>query len=1467
LAIDLVTLNNKSLKRFLLFFSQICVVMIVNGQTYWRIDPQNEWTGTDTNWNNLQQSNAVITAGNFTQPNLIKSDGGSSSVSFVCLSGFKYNSSTAMQGSGTGVFSDLVENHGWYFSNGAQFKFTGLNNSKYYTVYILVASWHYEGGTASFSAGDRTSTITSTALNVGDRASFPNWENDPSLNSMINIAPKSGSIALTMYLTGYGAIEAIILKEQAAFWVPTNPTAPTNQITNDDANTFDFTYNPSYSSSSLYNYTLDSGWTWHALRTKPLVVNNVSIKKGYVGVRVKDMNGNGAGLPLWSDKDYTITSPTISPSVITMKIVLSGKPEWTTKLVAASLKYNKYGRYGMTMDDRGLTVRELAAYITGGKSPTNGQTYAGKTFTDGANVNGHTIKWTGSIASNAYNNDTLTDASNTGYGLTFKQMNPLIVQGWNLLDHSAFHGLAGATPTALGFNNFMDAAQNRNYHFRKLAELGTQYVMRYGVVPTNDPNYHSAWEQLGYPGGSSQGTHDGYPHTYNAHNVTNWIKDRSYKVHLRYFSDLTSNHAFTDWNQWYSSVNDLVSVSNAKNHFSTEIGMHTVEIDSVIKMMNYAATQFGDNIWVCGLQEFMEYFETAQLSNIKQRINGDTLIVTIDQSFLNDEIRWRDMSFLLSSNKTISSVTVIGADDYSYNTTTGLINVYKKKNTGYSTPPNAWGTGFAFNSRIPLKTYDVYMDNNYDRLPEEMIDGDTATRYSPKVTGSFIYTPYDFVVDLQDWGAIVKQVKIRVNAGGVYTTKVLLTRNDNETEDSIGVFSNQATNKWLTFSLKDSTQKYVASRVILRTDNPSEGFGNEIRVFGDYMPYGVEQKFTQRKTPLKYELGANLHWWSLTNNVTGQDVATVFEKLDTLKLYSVRNYGDTWDYQNEDGSLWSFNPVQQGWREEQMEQHLKSIVPEMKYFSVMHGQPRSVVSSWDKQDSSQMMKAVVTELKSLGYGYNVKARVYWTSGFGTVGRDKVQGRAWVNPLSGTGIKKMSDSWQVIPRPDQLPFVLTWGIPNGHGYKVGDTLLFTTRRASTLPITYTGNLSRQNPTTWDTLAKLAYGWGSRKGKNPKATLMPVTGGNVPLVATNTSDWLEQMNEPDKSWVGYDDYMNGADLAAAWSKGYDNNKVFSTILGLKNADTAMKYSSSGLAVNASYPMRGEDYWSKVHRGNRPKTDVGVQPMTWKARTFGWVDHPYDIIQFHNYSYTGGSNQYAGNIQSGLPLELSGAIISLKDFNLFRNKYAPYASNDVGEWGYDRSQYSTMNAPNIDNHHADEVRAAWALRTMLVYNANGVDYAQWYRLLGEHSGDDTISRTQFETMNLILDSLGNGQFIRINSVGYAFAQLHELGDYIYDSTLRDDSVYCYRFKKGSDYLYTIWGVESSPNIARWKDEKAIFHERKGEYKLPLQKGSRVVIRKPQKIGSSMSSQTMVVQARGLLIPYGLVPTFIQVVRLSLK
>lgn len=1153
--------------------------------------------------------------------------------------------------------------------------------------------------------------------------------------------------------------------------------------------------------------------------------------------------------------------PILGQAQITIKITLNGSPDWNTKLAPAHLKYNKYARFGVTVDDRQTTGLDLAAYYTGGVSPAMNKSYPGHTFTDGANVKAKKIPWTGSVATNAwYNMDSTLDCDVNKGTMNWQQVKTMVNRNWSLLDHGAFHGIGLPGPSALHFNTLMNAAANRNYTFRKLAELGDEYVLRCGVVPTNDPDYHSAWEQLGYTGGSSEATDDGYPNTVPAWqnfglvNVTNWINDNRYKVHLRHFKDLQAG--FNSSEDFLGATMALCSKMNPVINYSLEHGLHNATMDTIQKVIDSFYNNSHDHIWVCGLQEFYEYFETIQQTHIVQSLAGNVLTVTLDQSLLPEDQRWRDMSLLLNSTATIKNVEVKGADDYSYNTETGLINIYKKKTKGFSSPPNYNATGFVFNNKMPLELNDFYIDNNYDNKPVELIDGNTSTQFHARFYDhDMIYTPYEVTVDLSDYGAVINKIRMYVGGENNYHTTVLLVRNDNEQEVSIGSFPGSISNQWIDFTITGN--KFVASRLILRSDH-TNGFGNELEVYADYLPY-KEQTYPHRHAPLGQMLGVNAHWWNFVKNGVSSSSALEWYKIkafDSLHLHSLRNYGNAQEYSFSNGGQYAFNPVVQGWFEDLFMRQLKSDNPGLVRWSVLQGQFHHVAETWNHPDLKWQMKGVVTNWDDRGGWGVLTLNIFQSSGTGN------WSHWYLNALSGNAKQELSDSWHVMPA--SLPEKKIFIVGNG-GYKKGDTISIKARHVSQLNYLYTNNnnAARSLPVTWDTVAKLAYNWAARKGTNVHATKFnPYTPNltwmenNNDSVGLGTSEWTEIMNEPNAFWAGYDDYLNGQHLAVAWSKIYDNNKQYSSSLGAKNADPNMVVSTSGLAVSTVDLNRSADFWSKKNRGSRPKISVPMQPNYWRATTFGWADNPYDVIQFHNYSYTGGSNQFAGGVNAGLPPELSNCLQAVDEFVWFRNKYAPWALVDVGEWGYDIHPNSPMNAPSIDHYTAEEVRGAWAIRTMLEYNAHGVDYAQWYRLYQD--GDDSSNATQFATMSLLKDN-GNGT-VKRKVAGNYFRQLSDFSDYVFDTVLREDSLRVIRFKNTNHEFYAIWSVEK---IKIQKEQRPVFSNRTGTYHLPLHQGTRICIRRFVDDKIEMSKEQTIIKGNSYPINYDLKPVFVEVLR----
>lgn len=200
--------------------------MLVNGWkhtnsvgTYWKINLADQYqdpVSSPVGWETIVNSGgtAVTTAGGINVTNLNDSDGNTSTVGFTNVTALNGTRSVPSQGSNVGVFPDFIETQGWEFPNAGQVKFTGLDNSKQYTVYVHANAQTWEAGTISFTVGATTSAQISTSANVGG-STYPNWESDPALIKIQNITPTSSAITITVnVVSGIGMVDGIVLKQQ-----------------------------------------------------------------------------------------------------------------------------------------------------------------------------------------------------------------------------------------------------------------------------------------------------------------------------------------------------------------------------------------------------------------------------------------------------------------------------------------------------------------------------------------------------------------------------------------------------------------------------------------------------------------------------------------------------------------------------------------------------------------------------------------------------------------------------------------------------------------------------------------------------------------------------------------------------------------------------------------------------------------------------------------------------------------------------------------------------------------------------------------------------------------------------------------------------------------------------------------------------------------------------------------------------
>jgi hypothetical protein len=125
------------------------------------------------------------------------------------------------------------------------------------------------------------------------------------------LSPGAGEVDVL----GFVKIGSAIFWSIENYGVPENitPDAPTNPITDDIADTFDWTNTPGYTDLSDYEYTVNGGSSYSDVVAKPISIGDVAKAIGQVGVRVKAATGQNASATLYNDVAFTTSGGATDP--------------------------------------------------------------------------------------------------------------------------------------------------------------------------------------------------------------------------------------------------------------------------------------------------------------------------------------------------------------------------------------------------------------------------------------------------------------------------------------------------------------------------------------------------------------------------------------------------------------------------------------------------------------------------------------------------------------------------------------------------------------------------------------------------------------------------------------------------------------------------------------------------------------------------------------------------------------------------------------------------------------------------------------------------------------------------------------------------------------------------------------------------------------------------------------------------
>jgi hypothetical protein len=597
-------------------------------------------------------------------------------------------------------------------------------------------------------------------------------------------------------------------------------------------------------------------------------------------------------------KPTTPTTPvTSSKTVITA--TYSSLPAIRTAAYPI-LKYDKRIGLNVMFDDGGATdFRDIFPVLHGGKS-SDGTTYPGITYGDGT---GKQLRPGATFALTSLINglDSRTTGDNPQV-TTYAQYNTMLAGNYNLCvsNHSSRHSAAltaklGVTSRTVtvpgGFGGYVGAMKANPVYLAAISE-------GYGSNRENADGYGDQIQYL------------------DAAFIPNEAFPLPYVLSRRFINQDWATTAKNWIDEKFQLATDKYNagqraVLSCFDHFPASQTANLAAFYAYVKA--HPLNVGGDNVWFCNLQEFVEWQELkAKCPLSAPVVSGNTLTWTIDRSAMPAYSLNHDASVLVPTAG-LQSVSVDGADSFTVNTSSGLVNAYKLNAvsavpTAPSTPTTPttpstpttpiptplgvtpgvdsdpkfalWETGTRITGKIPLTAKDFYFVKDvHDGDFGALVDGSTAPYYG----GARVRNVSPVKAGLRKYRAKVSYLKVttRLSQGPTLFYYVAKGSWEKTLIGSISGDTAGVTTLTLPTPLTDCT--YLVIQPPAHSDYPSE-----LEVYGSYVE-PVKVKRIIKKRTLRQLFGGNAFLWDGLGKGGTVDVGP--DTFNPLKLAALKQYG------------------------------------------------------------------------------------------------------------------------------------------------------------------------------------------------------------------------------------------------------------------------------------------------------------------------------------------------------------------------------------------------------------------------------------------------------------------------------------------------------------------------------------------------------------------------------------------------
>lgn len=244
----------------------------------------------------------------------------------------------------------------------------------------------------------------------------------------------------------------------------------------------------------------------------------------------------------------------------------------------------------------------------------------------------------------------------------------------------------------------------------------------------------------------------------------------------------------------------------------------------------------------------------------------------------------------------------------------------------------------------------------------------------------------------------------------------------------------------------------------------------------------------------------------------------------------------------------------------------------------------------------------------------------------------------------------------------------------------------------------GGLPFDEKPDFDAHAAYLFQFAARYGAAPVAdSRLSLAPGQPRVSGRRSLRYLENWNEPDKTWKGRAGWFSPFELAEMTARDRD---------GVKRADPSMKLVLGGLAgLNLAY-LDAIKHWADFHRAGK---------------------FPADVINLHHYCSDGKEQSFG---KTGISPEADDLRGKLTAAARWRDANAPDAELWLTEFGWDTDPRSPIHAPALGTMDAQTVQAAWLARAYFLLAAAGVDRAAMFMFRDVNSTGGGV----FETCGLV-------------------------------------------------------------------------------------------------------------------------------------